>query len=101
MNVDAEHVMEREEQLDIDEPKMWKVILLNDDYTPMDFVVIILISIFNKTEPEAIELMNKVHEEGSAIIDVYPFDIAETKVKQVEVAAIKDSHPLRCVMEKE
>lgn len=80
-------------------PKQYRVVLLNDDYTPMDFVVFILINFFNKSEDEAIQIMFQVHHEGSGICGVYSYEIAETKVMQVMETARLNQHPLQCIME--
>ena len=82
-------------------PPMYKVVLLNDDFTPMDFVVTVIEHIYRKTHEEAIDLMLAVHEKGSAIVGVYTREVAETKVDQtVEYARINE-HPLQCGMEPE
>ena len=80
-------------------PPMFKVVLLNDDYTPMDFVVVVLQQFFSKTREQATEIMLKIHTEGSGLCGVYPKDIAETKVEQVVAFARQHQHPLQCVME--
>lgn len=80
-------------------PPLYKVILLNDDYTPMDFVIDILQRFFNKTEDDAQQIMLKVHIEGRGICGLYPKDIAATKVAQVTEYATHQQHPLRCIME--
>lgn len=82
-------------------PSMYKVLLLNDDYTPMDFVVQILQVVFNKDTEEAMRIMLDVHKSGSGLCGVYTFEIAETKVTQVMTAARQAQHPLQCIMEKE
>ena len=82
-------------------PPMYKVILLNDDYTPMDFVILILKKYFRKNEQEATEIMLQVHNEGAGLAGVFSFEIAETKVFQVNSHARKNQHPLRCIMEEE
>lgn len=82
-------------------PPMYKVVLLNDDFTPMDFVVTVIEHIYRKTHEDAVELMLAVHEKGSAIVGVYTREVAETKVDQtVEYARINE-HPLQCAMEPE
>ncbi len=82
-------------------PPMYKVVLLNDDFTPMDFVVTVIEHIFRKTHEEAVDLMLAVHEKGAAIVGVYTREVAETKVDQtVEYARINE-HPLQCAMEPE
>lgn len=80
-------------------PRMYKVLLLNDDYTPMEFVVDCIMKFFNKTNEQANQLMLKVHTEGKAICGVYPQDIAETKVSLVMDYASQAQHPLQCVVE--
>ena len=80
-------------------PPLYKVVLLNDDYTPMDFVVMVLLQFFAKTREQATEIMLKVHTEGSGICGLYPKDTAETKVEQVVAFARQHQHPLQCVME--
>ncbi|MGH8012580.1 MAG: ATP-dependent Clp protease adapter ClpS [Candidatus Binataceae bacterium] len=82
-------------------PPLYKVILLNDDYTPMEFVVEILKSIFHKPHAEATRIMLHVHQNGMGVAGVYPFEIAETKVRTVEELARESQYPLKCVMEKE
>ncbi len=81
-------------------PARYRVLLLNDDYTPMDFVIHILQSIFNKQNEDAVNIMLLVHTQGRGEAGVFPYEIAETKVTQVMDIAIKNSHPLKCVMEK-
>ena len=80
-------------------PPMYQVLLLNDDYTPMDFVVAVLQRIFGKSEDEASRIMLKVHHEGRAVCGVYPRDIAATRVEMVRQMAQARQHPLQCVME--
>lgn len=82
-------------------PSLYRVILLNDDFTPMDFVVHILKKFFNKPESEANRLMLQVHSQGSATAGVFSFEIAETKVYLVNEYAKGHKHPLKCVMEKD
>ncbi len=81
-------------------PHMYRVLLLNDDYTPMEFVIGVLQSFFGKTLEEATEIMLHVHNKGVGECGVYTFEIAETKVAQVMDQARKSQHPLQCVMEK-
>jgi len=83
------------------QPQQWKVLLLNDDYTPMDFVVEILESVFKKSELEAIRIMGAVHQVGVGIAGVYTHEIAETKLLTVEHLAKSHGHPLQCAMEPE
>ncbi|MCL4117398.1 UNVERIFIED_CONTAM: hypothetical protein GTU68_058709 [Idotea baltica] len=80
---------------------MYKVMLLNDDYTPMEFVVMVLERYFGISSTQAYELMMTVHKKGLAVVGVFSFEIAETKVMQVMDAARKHEHPLQCTMEKE
>ena len=80
-------------------PPLFKVMLLNDDYTPMEFVVIVLQGFFAKSREQATQIMLKVHREGMGVCGVYPRDIATTKVEQVSAYARKHQHPLQCVME--
>jgi ATP-dependent Clp protease adaptor protein ClpS len=86
---------------ELKEPKMYKVVLLNDDYTTMDFVVMVLMVIFHKSLEEAQKLMLKIHKSGKAVCGVYTFEVAETKVAQVDVMAEKHQYPLRCTLEEE
>jgi ATP-dependent Clp protease adaptor protein ClpS len=82
-------------------PAMYKVVLLNDDYTPMEFVVIVLERFFGKSQEEATQIMLHVHRRGIGICGVYPYEIAETKVTQVIDFARKNEHPLQCMLEKD
>ena len=80
-------------------PPMYQVVLLNDDYTPMEFVVIVLQKFFGKGREQATQIMLKVHRDGKGICGVYPKDIASTKVELVCGFARQHQHPLQCVME--
>ena len=80
-------------------PSMYKVVLLNDDYTPMEFVVHILERFFNKTRQEATDVMLHVHRRGVGVCGVFTFEVAETKVAQVTAYARQHQHPLLCTME--
>jgi ATP-dependent Clp protease adaptor protein ClpS len=82
-------------------PSLYKVLLLNDDYTPMEFVVHVLERFFSKSREEATRIMLHVHQKGVGICGVYTFEIAETKVAQVIEFARQHQHPLQCTMEKE
>ena len=82
-------------------PSLYKVLLLNDDYTPMEFVVHVLQRFFNKDINEATEIMLHVHQNGVGICGVFTFEVAETKVTQVIDLARQHQHPLQCTMEKE
>lgn len=81
-------------------PSMYRVLLKNDDYTPMEFVVSILMGIFSKSPEEATRIMLNVHQAGVGTCGVYTFEIAETKVAQVMDAAKRNQHPLQCTLEK-
>jgi ATP-dependent Clp protease adaptor protein ClpS len=81
-------------------PPMYQVLLLNDDYTPMEFVVLVLQKFFGMSRERATQVMLKVHREGMGVCGVYPHDVASTKVQQVSAYARKHQHPLQCVMEK-
>ncbi|MEP2790448.1 MAG: ATP-dependent Clp protease adapter ClpS [Kangiellaceae bacterium] len=81
------------------EPPMYKVMLLNDDYTPMDFVVAILKQFFHKTVEQATKVMLQVHYEGAGVAGIYRAEIAETKVVSVNEYAREHGHPLMCIME--
>jgi ATP-dependent Clp protease adaptor protein ClpS len=89
------------EQTKTKKPRLYKCILLNDDYTPMEFVVDILKQIFHKPQAEATRIMLHVHQNGMGVAGVYPYEIAETKVRTVEELAHENQFPLKCVMEKE
>lgn len=80
-------------------PPMYRVLLLNDDFTPMDFVVQVLQQFFAKNREQATQIMLKVHNEGAGVCGIYPHEIAETKVSQVTEFAREHQHPLQCVME--
>jgi ATP-dependent Clp protease adaptor protein ClpS len=82
-------------------PSLYKVLLLNDDYTPMEFVVHVLERFFSKPREEAVQIMLHVHRHGVGICGVYTFEVAETKVAQVIELARRHQHPLQCTMEKE
>lgn len=80
-------------------PPMFRVMLLNDDYTPMDFVVAVLQKFFALSREKATQIMLKVHREGAGVCGIYPRDVAATKVEQVRTYAKQHQHPLQCVME--
>lgn len=81
-------------------PSMYRVLLMNDDYTPMEFVVSILMGIFKKSSEEATQIMLQVHQSGKGTCGIYTFEVAETKVTQVMDAAKRNQHPLQCTLEK-
>ncbi len=82
-------------------PQLYKVILLNDDYTPMEFVVVVLERFFHKNREEATRIMIHVHQKGIGVCGVYTHEVAETKVRQVMVFSADNQHPLQCTMEPE
>lgn len=82
-------------------PPLYKVMLLNDDFTPMEFVVIVLERFFGLNHAQSFELMLTVHKKGLAVVGVFSYEIAETKVSQVMDFAQRHEHPLQCTMEKE
>jgi ATP-dependent Clp protease adaptor protein ClpS len=100
-DVKTRHQAEPETKTEPRTPSMFKVILLNDDYTPMDFVVLVLTKFFRKSEVEATEIMLHVHHKGFGVAGVYPLEIAETKVTQVNSYSQKSRFPLKCIMEKD
>jgi ATP-dependent Clp protease adaptor protein ClpS len=100
-NPELEEDVVSETRDEIDEPSMYKVILHNDDYTTMEFVVEILMLVFKKTPEEAVKIMLNVHQKGIGICGVYPFEVSETKVKTVDALAKENGFPLKCTMERE
>ena len=82
-------------------PPLYKVLLLNDDFTPMEFVVVVLQQFFSKSREQATQIMLKVHNDGIGLCGIYPHDIADTKVNQVTAFAREHQHPLQCIMEEE
>lgn len=82
-------------------PALYKVLMLNDDYTPMEFVVHVLERFFGKSRDEATQIMLHVHQRGVGICGVYTYEVAETKVNQTMDLARKHQHPLQCTLEKE
>jgi ATP-dependent Clp protease adaptor protein ClpS len=96
---EGQTISETDEELA--EPPMYRVLLLNDDYTTMDFVVDVLMSVFQKTAGEATQIMLNVHRSGVGICGIYSFEVAETKVETVHALAREKGYPLKCTMEKE
>jgi ATP-dependent Clp protease adaptor protein ClpS len=88
-------------RLETQHPSMWKVLLLNDDYTPMEFVVFLLESVYDKSPAEAYRIMMMVHTQGQGLCGVYPFDVAETRVAKTDELAQDAGYPLKAVMEQE
>ena len=87
-------------QVKIKKPDFYEVILLNDDFTTMEFVVKVLQLFFNMTKPKANKIMLKIHNDGSAICGVYTYEVAETKVIEVINFAKQNQYPLKCIMKK-
>ena len=81
-------------------PPLWKVVLLNDDYTPMEFVVLVLKRYFRMDLEQATRVMLQVHQKGVGVCGIFPFEVAETKVNQVMDFARENQHPLQCTLEK-
>ena len=98
---ELEEFTEIEKKQKLKEPSMYKVLLINDDYTSMDFVVDILTTVFHKSVDEAVQIMMNVHKNGSGLCGVYTYEIAETKVETVHSLAEENGYPLRSTMEKE
>ena len=92
-------ILKKAEKIKEKVPPMYKILLLNDDFTPMEFVIEVLKIFFSMNQEQATQIMLKVHTEGVGLCGVYTSDIASTKVNQVVEFARKNQHPLRCVME--
>ena len=113
MNILSQQIMSENEEGDEDQellvktkpktkkPPLYKVLLINDDYTPMEFVVMILERFFGLTHAQAFDIMITVHKKGLAVVGVFSYEVAETKVAQVMDCARQYQHPLQCTMEKE
>ncbi|XQW86857.1 ATP-dependent Clp protease adapter ClpS [Thalassotalea piscium] len=98
--VDNQVVLDEETIEKFQKPPMYNVMLLNDDYTPMDFVIEVLRKFFNMGEEQATDIMLDIHYKGKARCGTYTAEVAETKVSQVTDFALEHQHPLKCVMEK-
>lgn len=98
---DLEGSLLTKEELKVKKPDMYRVVLLNDDYTPRDFVVWILIRVFYKTQHESTRIMLEAHTTGKSSVGVYTYDEATTKIEQVDKIAKQYEHPLQCVLEVE
>lgn len=98
---DSGTIVVTEKQTKVKKPRLYKVLLMNDDYTPMEFVVSILEKYFDQDHTGATQIMLKVHNNGSAVCGVYPFEIAETKVAAVINDARHQGYPLQCTTERE
>jgi ATP-dependent Clp protease adaptor protein ClpS len=98
---DVEESVSSETDQEVDEPPMYKVMLLNDDYTTMEFVVEVLVYVFQKSAEQATQIMLNVHRSGVGVCGIYPLEIAETKVDTVLNLARENGFPLQCIMERE
>jgi ATP-dependent Clp protease adaptor protein ClpS len=98
---DVEESVSSETDQEVDEPPMYKVMLLNDDYTTMEFVVEVLVYVFQKSAEQATQIMLNVHRSGVGVCGIYPLEIAETKVDTVLSLARENGFPLKCIMERE
>lgn len=98
-SIQPQEVLEVNSENMTDKPSMFQVLLHNDNYTTMEFVVFILMSIFRKNEEQATQIMLAVHKRGVGIAGVYPLEIAETKVEQTRIKAKEASFPLHCSLE--
>lgn len=101
LGLDAEEETITRVREEVTEPPMYRVLLHNDDYTTMEFVVQILMAIFHKSAEEAATIMLNVHRKGIGLCGVYPFEVAETKVETVHSAARENGFPLKCTMEED
>jgi len=99
--LDTGTVIREKTEKKVRKPPLYKVYLLNDDYTTMDFVVAVLMEVFHKNRTEATQIMLHVHRRGMGLCGVYTREIAETKVDAVHALARQHEFPLRCIMEKE
>lgn len=97
---DGEVATQVEQHVELKEPEEYRVILLNDDFTTMEFVISVLMTIFHKSLPEATRIMLDVHRKGRGLVGEYTYDIAATKINQVHLLARQMGFPLRCTMEK-
>lgn len=98
---DIEGELLTEERVKLKRPDMYRIVLLNDDYTPREFVVWVLMRIFYKGQEESTRIMIEAHTSGKSIIGVYTYDVATTKIVQVDKLAKQYEHPLRCILEVE
>ncbi len=94
-----ENELKEEQKVDVKPPPFYKVIMLNDDFTTMEFVVGVLMGIFHKTAEEAEQIMLTIHYQGRGVCGIYPKDIAQTRIQQVHLLAQTEQHPLKCIME--
>ena len=99
--LDLEEEVQSDTEEEVKEPPMYRVLLINDDYTTMEFVVEIIIHVFNRTIEDATRIMLKVHKQGSGVCGVYTYEVAETKVDTVHSLAREHGFPLKCTMEED
>ena len=100
-SIDTEGMVDTQSRSEVKRPRKFKVLLHNDHYTSMEFVVEILSTIFYKSEAESVQIMLNVHEKGTGVAGIYPASIAETKIENVHQSAEANGFPLRCTMEPE
>ena len=100
-NPEIEEGVDSKSDQEVEEPHQYKVMLLNDDYTTMEFVIEVLVHVFQKTPQDATRIMLNVHHKGVGICGIYPYEIAETKINTVETLARENGFPLKCIMERE
>ncbi len=100
-NPELEDEVDSEIRDEVREPPLYRVLLHNDDYTTMDFVVEILMLVFNKSSEEAVNIMLNIHRKGIGLCGVYTYEVSETKVETVHAIAREHGFPLKCTMEKE
>jgi len=100
-NPELEEGLKPGKDVEVEEPPLYRVLLLNDDYTTMEFVVEVLKYVFHKTIEQATQIMLNVHQNGVGVCGVYPYEIAETKVNTVDALARERGFPLKCTMERE
>jgi ATP-dependent Clp protease adaptor protein ClpS len=100
-DIDQQGDVLTESQTKLEKPKLFKVLLHNDDFTTMEFVVFVLEYVFNRSEPEAFTIMLKVHNEGVSIAGIYPYDIANMKSEKAMNLARAREYPLLCTIEEE
>ncbi len=98
---DSDAVVSPRDEVEVKEPPLYKVLLLNDDYTTMEFVVEILVKVFHKAYDDATRIMLMVHRNGLGVCGVYTFEVAESKVDTVHKLARDSGFPLKCTMERE
>ncbi len=101
MTINNDNNLLTKEKVKLQKPSMYAVIMLNDDYTPMEFVIYVLQSVFKKNYEDAKKIMLTIHNEGKGVCGVFPLDIAETKANQVVEFARINQHPLECKVQKQ